>query len=185
MIIIIIINHPSLFSICKKSLKTQIKILNFLKAKHDELVELICFTLMPNHFHFLLKQAREDGIMNFLRNFQNSFAKYLNKRYERVGSVFQNPFKSVLVKNDLQLLHLSRYIHLNPYSSSLLKRKEELITYPWSSLKAYLSEKDKGFCKPDVVLDQFKSSQNYLKFVFNNADYQRNLDRIKHLLYGE
>ena len=166
----------------KRSQKTQRKIIDSLKQK-EKLVEIISFCLMPNHFHLLLKQLVDDGISNFLRKFQDSYAKYLNKRYERVGSVFQNPFKSVLVKNDSQLLHLSRYIHLNPYSSSIVKRKDQLLNYPWSSLSEYRFEEKAGFCHPEIILDQFIDRKEYLKFVLNRADYQRSLGNIKHLLY--
>ncbi|GAI36196.1 unnamed protein product, partial [marine sediment metagenome] len=164
----------------KRSQETQRKILDNLKQK-EKLVEIICYCLMPNHFHLLLKQLVVDGISNFLRKFQDSYAKYLNKRYERFGSAFQNPFKSVLVENDNQLLHLSRYIHLNPYTSLIAKNKDELMNYPWSSLGEYRLEEKTGFCRPKIILDQFKDRREYLKFVLDNADYQRSLKRIEHL----
>lgn len=167
----------------KKSFKTQKKIFDQLKEEQDELVEIISFCLMPNHFHFLLKQIQENGITKFLGNYQNSYAKYLNKRYERVGSVFQNPFKSVLVENDNQLLHLSRYIHLNPHTASIAKRKDQLLNYPWSSLGEYRSEEKPGFCEPEIILDQFVDRKEYLKFILDRADYQRSLGSIKHLFY--
>jgi len=166
----------------KKSFKTQKKIIDLLSEEDDKLVDIICYCLMPNHFHLLLKQLVDDGISNFLRKFQNSYAKYLNKRYERVGSVFQNPFKSVLVKYDNQLLHLSRYIHLNPYTSALIKQKKNLVDYIWSSLPQYFGKND-GFCQMAIVLDQFKSNKGYEKFVFDQADYQRELESIEDLAH--
>lgn len=157
------------------------KILKNSKTASKKLVEVICFCLMPNHFHLILKQLSNHGIMNFIRYFQNSYAKYYNIKYERFGSLFQNPFKAVLIEDDSQLLHLSRYIHLNPYSSFIIKKKKDIILYPESSLSEYLKKSD-GFCRPGIVLDQFGSAKEYLKFVLDRADYQRSLEEIKHLV---
>jgi len=161
--------------------KHQEKILAILKKKKDLLVEIIAFCLMPNHFHLLLEQIQRNGIKIFVGNFQNSYAKYFNKKNERIGPLFKGRFKSVLVGSDSQLLHLSRYIHLNPYSSGIIKEKKELISYPLSSFGEYIGQ-NTGFCKPKIVLDQFKTPADYKKFVFDQADYQKRLETIKHLI---
>ena len=144
-------------------------------------VEIISFTLMPNHYHFLLKQIEESGINNFVRNFQISYTKYINKRLDRTGALIQGQFKAVLIEDDEQLLHVSRYIHLNPYTSFIIKDLNELKVYPWSSLPEYLGKSKKGFCSKEVILSQFKNIDYYWKFLINQSDYQSNLDRIKHL----
>lgn len=173
---------PLPFSKIKKlSVIKQKKIFDNLEKQKKLLVEVICFCLMPNHFHFLLKQVRKDGISIFLKNIQDSYGKYYNIKYKRIGPLFQNRFKAILVENENQLLHLSRYIHLNPYSSLVVKKKEDLLQYPWSSFPQYLGETG-GFCRPEVVLGQFRSPQRYRDFVFDQADYQRELEKIKHLL---
>ena len=135
---------------------------------------------MPNHFHLLLKQIKRKGISSFISNFQNSYAKYFNARHQRTGSLFQNPFKAVLVEDEGQLLHLSRYIHLNPYSSLVVKKKNDVLNYPWSSFIQYKNQKN-SFCQPEVVLDKFDSLKDYEKFVLDRADYQKTLEEIKHL----
>lgn len=83
-------------------------------ANIEKEVELIAFCLMPNHFHLLLKQISIDGMTKLLRRILTTYSMYFNKRYKRVGHLFQGPYKAVLVQNDSYLLHLSRYIHLNP-----------------------------------------------------------------------
>ena len=108
-------------------------VLRELEKSKGELIEIICFCLMPNHFHLLLKQLQDKGIMRFLRNFQDSYAKYFNIKHQRSGSLFQGRFKAVLIEDDAQLLHLSRYIHLNPYSSFIVRNKKSLSNYSWSS----------------------------------------------------
>jgi len=136
---------------------------------------------MSNHFHFLLKQVKKKGIPIFLKNVQSGYAKYFNAKYKRLGPVFQNRFKAILIESDSQLLHLSRYIHLNPYSSLAVREKKDLIYYPWSSFRQYLGM-ERGFCKTKIILDQFQDQREYRDFVFNQADYQRELEKIKHLL---
>lgn len=144
-------------------------------------VEIICFCLMSNHFHFLLKQVKKNGIQVFLKNIQSSYARYFNIKYDRLGPVFQNRFKAILIENDSQLLHLSRYIHLNPYSSLIVKKRKNLLFYPWSSFPQYLG-REKGFCQTRIIIEQFKNSQQYKNFVFDRADYQRKIEKMKHLL---
>ncbi len=144
-------------------------------------VELYAFSLMPDHYHFLLRQLQAGGVNRFISNFQNSYARYFNTRENRFGSLFQNPFKAKLVANDEQLLHLSRYIHLNPVTAYLVK-EENLKDYPWTSLSEYAR------MEPDIVDIKFilgmfgGSSEKYLKFVFDRADYQQKLGEVKKLL---
>lgn len=148
--------------------------------KGQPVVEIICFCLMPNHVHFLLKNLEDDGISKFMANFQNSYAKYLNTKTKRFGTLFQQNFKAVRIESDEQLIHVSRYIHLNPVTSYLIEA-EDLENYRWSSYPDYVNSQ-KSFIKKNLVLDQFKSVANYRNFVLNQADYQRKLVEIKHLI---
>lgn len=99
-------------------------------AETSSIVEILAFCLMPNHVHFLLKSLTDNGIIQFMSNFQNSYAKYFNTRHERTGTLFQPMFKAVRIESEEQLIHVSRYIHLNPVTSYILKTIEELETYP-------------------------------------------------------
>lgn len=147
----------------------------------NTLIEIIAYCFMPNHFHFLIKQNKDNGISKFMANFQNSYSKYFNTRNERIGPLFQGLFKAVLVEDDDQLLHLTRYIHLNPVTSYLINEKT-LPNYQWSSFPEYLSQKEGGFIPTNIVLDFFKSSEQYNQFVLDQVQYARTLDSIKHVL---
>ncbi len=153
---------------------------NFLKSleeNHQRLVEILAFCLMPNHFHLLLKQTVEKGISIFMSNFQNGYVRYFNIKYDRTGPLFQSVFKAVRIETDEQLLHVSRYIHLNPVTAYLIEI-EGLEDYPWSSFPEYLGHSS-GFTTPNEVLFHFKTRNSYKKFVFDQADYQRELAKIK------
>lgn len=149
------------------------------------LVEIICFNLLPTHFHFLLKQITEKGISDFIGNLANSYTRYLNTRQKRVGPFLQGRFKAVRIETNEQLLHVSRYIHLNPLTSFLVKDFNDLVNYSYSSFPEYLRETRAELCQKAIVLDQFRSREAYRKFVFDQADYQRELDVIKHLALEE
>ncbi|MBI2196717.1 transposase [Candidatus Daviesbacteria bacterium] len=161
-------------------------ILDKLKKQNNLQVEILVFCLMPNHFHLLLKQITEKGITNFISNVQNGYAKYINIKEDRAGPLFQSAFKGVRIETDEQLLHVSRYIHLNP-STGYLVGIEKLIEYPWSSLPDYLESANKkfAFVSPDLILSFFGSRGSrgkYKEFVLNQAEYQRKLANIKHLV---
>ncbi|OGC47479.1 MAG: hypothetical protein A3C22_00345 [Candidatus Levybacteria bacterium RIFCSPHIGHO2_02_FULL_37_10] len=160
------------------------KIFAELRKKNAIHVEIITYCLMPNHFHFLLKQITNKGISVFMTNLQNSYVKYFNIKNERAGPLFQSMFKAVRIENDEQLLHVSRYIHLNP-STAYMVEPENLEDYKWSSLVDYLSEKfdsDSSFISPKIILDFFKKKEDYKKFILDQASYQRELNKIKHLV---
>ncbi len=72
---------------------------------------LLAYCLMPNHFHFFIKQNSSGSIDKFMNSFGTRYTMYFNKKYKRVGSLYQGVYKAVLVDSEKQLLHLSRYIH--------------------------------------------------------------------------
>ena len=152
-----------------------------LARENKPLIEIISFCLMPNHIHFLLKNLQENGINRFMGNFQNSYAKYFDTKTNRSGGLFQAMFKAVRIESDEQLLHVSRYIHLNPVTAYLI-RPGELKNYQWSSYPDYLHpDKSSNYIHKDLILSHFKSAKAYEQFVLDQVDYQRELDKIKHL----
>lgn len=152
--------------------------------KSQKLVSLFAFCFMPNHFHFLAQQTKENGISKFLANFQNSYTKYLNTHHKRIGHLFQGQFKAVRVETQEQLLHTSRYIHLNPYTSFVIKNIIDLEEYQWGSLVEYLGRGGK-VCETKTILSNFFSRRKYLQFILDQKDYQRELEQIKHLVLEE
>lgn len=157
--------------------------LNYLKKmkSRSQIVELMAFSFMPNHYHFLLRQLHDHGITSFTANLQNSFAKYFNLKYHRHGALFQSPFKAKRVSSDEEMLHVSRYIHLNPVTSFLIKF-EELAAYPWTSFIAYMNDDSETFINTEKILDLSYSQDKYHRFVADQEDFQKKLSEIKHII---
>lgn len=146
------------------------------------LAKIIAYCLMPNHFHFILLQNRDHGIRIYLQKLINSYSHYFNLKKEQKGPLFESPFKAVRVETEEQLLHLSRYIHLNPVTAYL---SETPADYLYSSFSAYLGEKSFLPIETSMVLSCFSSAKKYEEFILERKEYQRELDKIKHLLLEE
>lgn len=130
-------------------------------------IELLAYCLMPNHFHLLLHQNSDNDVAEFMRTLSTSYTMYFNKRYERVGALFQGRYKAHRIDNDSYRLHISRYIHLNPIA---LKRDVE--SFEYSSLR-HFSLRDLSWITYDKVLDDFLSYDDYLKFVLDYAEPEK------------
>lgn len=144
-----------------------------------KIVEIVCYALMPNHFHFLLKQVKDCGISEFISKLSNSYTKYFNTKNRRIGPILQGDFKAVYIESNEQLLHVGRYIHLNPLVGFVTKNIE---TYKWSSYPEFVKSLDNNICEKAIVLSQFKSRDDYKKFVLDHVDYAQKLEQVKHLL---
>ena len=142
--------------------------------------DLVCYCLMPNHFHFLIKQNTKDAVTKFLRRVVTSYVMYFNKKYQREGGLFQGKPRGVLIQNESYLLHLSRYIHLNAFE---LDSKKPLEEYTYSSYPVYLAKKEVSWIKTSEILGFFKSARSislkdfvsYQNFVENHKRDPRDI----------
>lgn len=138
-------------------------------------LDLLSFCLMPNHFHFLLYQSSLKGMTKFMVRVSSSYATYFNKKYGTFGSPFQGTYKAVSIKNEQQLIHLSRYVHLNP--RELVPVVED---YPYSSYLWYLGG-GPVWLKSEKILGTFNSSESYKSFVNSETPDQKE-EEMKDLL---
>ncbi|NCN08094.1 transposase [Candidatus Parcubacteria bacterium] len=118
------------------------------------------FCLMDNHFHLLIEQCSDVSISKLISKICTSYAMYINKKYKRVGHIFQDQFKSVLIESDSQLLWTSAYIHMNPVKSGLVEHPSQ---YDWSSYNDYASERNLPITHTDFIKSVFGNQNNFEK----------------------
>ena len=123
--------------------------------KKEPMVEILAFCLMPNHYHFILKEIKEGGISKFMKK-MGGYSTYFNKQYKRVGPLFQSRFKSIPVKDDRQLQALFNYVHTNPVEllepgwkdfkvKNFHQATDFLKNYKWSSYLDYIGQPNHPF----------------------------------------
>ena len=127
----------------------------------DSLVEIICYCLNSNHYHFLLKEIHKGGISEFMKRLNGGYTWYFNNRHKRSGSLFQGVFKSVHIKSNEQLLHISAYINLN---NRVHKISGETAGKVRSSWDEYMNKSNRKICSKEIILGQFNSVKEYKSF---------------------
>lgn len=153
------------------------------------LVEVLAFCLIPNHFHLMLRQKTEKGITEFMRKLGTGYTNYFNLKYRRVGPLFQGKFKAILLNKENHILYLPHYIHLNPLDRIILKENikntdtvskiiGQLKIYKWSSLPDYLGIRNfPGLVNKNFIIG---CSGGLKKFIKNMEEWIKhpNLDNI-------
>ena len=150
---------------------------NLLIPREKALVKFIAYCIMPDHYHLVVKVLVDNSLPYFIGKVENSFTRYFNKKTKRKGPLWQSRFKAVEVKTNEQLLHLTRYIHLNPTSDDLVKKPED---WEWSSYREYIgNEKVLGEYLNEI---EVTTVQQYRRFVEERKDYQRRLKELRKLM---
>lgn len=124
-------------------------------------ISILGYCLMPNHFHFLLRQDTDIPLTSFMLRLGTSYAKYFNIKYEQVGSLFQGRFKAKVIETDEYLLQLSRYIHRNPIEILSSTPGVELANYRWSSYPSYVNKGKNDLIDSSFILNYFAKSDSY------------------------
>jgi putative transposase len=151
------------------------------------LVEILAFCLMPNHFHLLLRQKVDNGITTFMRKLGTGYTNYFNQKHTRVGPLFQGAFKSKRIKNQIQLLYIPHYIHLNPldiitpeWRENKLKNLEQATTflnsYKWSSYLDYAGEKNFPSVTNRNYITQMYGSGTSIDYKTDLIEWLKNLE---------
>ncbi len=130
-------------------------------------IELVCYCLMPNHFHLLVYQLNQGTMSKLMHDIATSYSHYFNCKYHLTGSIFESRYKASIISSEDYYLHISRYIHRNPVN---------WIDYRYSSLRYYLNQKSPFWLKPQRVLDAFSSSNEYLRFLGDYKDTKKSND---------
>lgn len=132
-------------------------------------ITLLAYCLMPNHFHFLIKQKNASSIDKFMNSLCTRYSMYFNKKYKRVGSLYQGVYKAAMVYTDEQLLNLSRYIHKQAISNNSLTGSGQP-----SSFEAYTGKHQAEWVNPEEILQFFLTAfpkLSYKDFVNQKDDW--------------
>ena len=142
-------------------------------------LDLLAYCLMPNHFHLVIFQKEADAMPRLLKQVTNGYTAYFNQKHNRVGSLFAGRYRAVTIGDDDLLAHVVRYVHLNPVVAGLSGKPGE---WGWCSYKNYMGENGGINCETHRVGDRFASSEDFAKYHADQAEYARELERIKHLI---
>jgi len=157
------------------------------------LVEILVFCLMPNHFHLLLKQRREGGIVKFMHKLGTGYTMSFNQKYERSGSLFQGTYRAILIKDDSHFIHLPCYIHLNPLDLKFPEWRDKEIrdyraamkfleSYRWSSFLDYIGKKNFPSVTQREFLNEFLEGPEQYKKDTLKWLKEIDLERIRGIL---
>jgi len=151
---------------------------NILLPKINSKIKIISYCIMPDHYHLLIKVVENHILSKYINDVENSFTRYFNIKFKRKGPLWETGFKKVQILNNEQLLHVSRYIHLNPTTSNLISNPED---WKFSSYKDIIS--NNYFLKNILTELSIKDCLKYKKFVNNNLNYQKKLKIIKKIVF--
>ncbi len=136
----------------------------------SDIIRLHAYCLMPNHYHLLLYQTDKYLIKDFMRSIGTKYSMYFNRKYKRVGPVFQGKYKGVLIDSDEQLIYLTKYIHQNPVD--ILPSGSDLEGYKYSSYGNYLGRFSQDWVKHRTIINTFTSGNKVLTY----KQYVENLE---------
>ncbi len=142
---------------------------------------LIAYCLMPNHFHFFIKQNKSDSIYKFMSSLCTRYTMYFNKKYKRVGSLYQGVYKAVLISKDEQFIYLSKYIHKQSLIPISLKG-ETLMRMQPSSFKDYLGIRKTEWVNPNEILSSFSKKNLNLSYESFVKEIENNINIIKDII---
>ena len=135
--------------------------LNRMKLIKEEMpYEVYGFCIMSNHIHLLMKE-QETQIGRIMQKILCSYVHWYNRKYERIGNLFQDRYKSEPIEKDSHLLCCLRYIHQNPVKAGMVKEVGE---YDWSSHGVYAGNK-KSFVNTELLLNMLDGTEGYKAFV--------------------
>jgi REP-associated tyrosine transposase len=136
---------------------------------------IIAYCLMPNHYHFILRQNSDKSISQFIGVVFNAYVQSLNKKYSRVGTLFEGRFKNTHIDNENYILQLCRYLHLNTLKGRIVDAPEE---WPYSDYNDWIAKRSLIQFDSNIMSSYFKDPNDYRKYVmeYNTSDEERDIE---------
>jgi putative transposase len=156
----------------------------FSLPRENELVTIHAYVIMPNHFHLLLSQKKENGVSLFMQKLSTAYTMYFNKKNNRSGSLFQGTFKSIHVDSDRYLMYLFAYIHANPFSAVATNGRisindtDKVLIYPHSSIIDYqkVTRPENSIVNTDFFDKNFTDNKSLLECLETWLNYHQILE---------
>lgn len=123
---------------------------------------VIAYCLMPTHYHFLLRQETDVPLSQFINVLFNAYVQAVNRQRGRSGTLFERRFRHVWVDREEYLVHLCRYIHLNPVSAKLVPRPDD---WPYSNYLEWVGLRNGTLEDEAFIREHFPSPEAYQDFV--------------------
>ena len=156
-----------------------IKELKRVKGKYE--LEIYSYALMRNHVHLVIND-RNENLSTAIQSLNISYSSYFNKKYERVGHLFENRFRSHTIESESYLKNVVRYIHKNPENAGLKP-------YIWTSYYEYIMSKHNEICTTQQVIELFSNSVENFKMFHDvyekNQDYDKGFEMLGRLQEDE
>lgn len=143
-------------------------------------VTMIAYCLMPNHYHFLLRQETETPLSKFMQTLFNAYTQAFNRQQNRVGTLFEGRFKHKRVEKWEYLMTLCRYIHRNPVKAGLAATPED---WAYSNYREWAGLRDGALVDRDFVKDHFPSAEEYVAFVNDVEAEEKSYEKIAKYLF--
>ena len=155
--------------------------LTCLSEAHERFgVEILCYCLMGNHYHLLIKTP-EGNLTRAMRHIGGVYTQRYNRLKKTDGALFRGRYKAILVEEDSYQLQLSRYIHRNPIEAHLIRK---LADYPWSSYPAYVNKiPSPKWLNSQEILRQFSHQAN--RYTGYQAFVDQGIDEELKQFYGK
>jgi putative transposase len=151
--------HVTIFREATNYLFSLSKIKVYSQAKR---ISVIAYCLMPNHYHFLLRQDGEEPAGDLPQFVFNSYSKAYNKKYAHSGTLFEGRFRAKVIETRGHLLHLCRYIHGNPVKDGLVAEPGD---WPYSNYLEWIEERQGLLVDRDFIKEQFSNAEEYKRFL--------------------
>ena len=137
-------------------------------------ITIIAYCLMPNHFHFILRQNSDKSISQFIGVVFNAYVQSVNKKYNRIGTLFEGRFKNTRIDNESYILQLCRYLHLNPVKARIVDAPDK---WPYSDYNDWIAKRSLIQFDFNFILSYFKDPNDYRKYVteYNTSEEERDI----------
>jgi len=145
-------------------------------------VAMIAYCLMPNHYHFLLRQDDDTSLSVFMHSVFGSYTKAFNKKYQRTGTLFEDRFKSILIDSEEYLTHLCRYIHRNPIDGKK-PLVDEISQWPFSNYLDWIGARNRNLVDRDFIQEHFTWVETYKDFVFEYEPDEKVVKKLEKYLF--